>query len=100
MRGDVVFPGYVGAASLFLFFILSVFQDSPGLADQGFAGGFQGRDSDRVRFSGFQDGEIRHRDADVLRQFSDAHFAFCQHDVYIDDYCHFSHLISYSRFLA
>ena len=66
MRGDVVFPGYVGAASLFLFFILSVFQNIPGLAVKGFADGFQGRESDRVRFSGFQDGEIVHLDDDVL----------------------------------
>lgn len=65
-KGSPVFPGYVGAASLFLFFILSVFQNIPGLAVQGFADGFQGREADRLRFSGFQDGEIGHRDADVL----------------------------------
>jgi hypothetical protein len=82
------------------FLIGPVFEDVAGLAVEGLADCLQRREADRLGLAGFQDRQIGHRDADALRQFGDAHFSFGQHDVYIDDYRHFTHLISYSRFLA
>ena len=49
---------------------------------------FERRQPDGLGFAILEDGEIGYGDADFFGEFGDAHFAFCQHDVDVDDNAH------------
>lgn len=68
--------------------LLYIFQYITWLTVQHFAYFLQGGKTDRLRFAIFQDGQVRHRNADLLGQLGHAHFSFCQHNIDIDDNRH------------
>lgn len=81
--------------------LVPILYDIARLTLQSFTDRFESRKSNCFCFSIFQDGDIGHCNADLLRQFGDAHFSLCEHHIDVDDNGHaiytvksFSDLIS------
>jgi len=79
--------------------VASVFQDVPRLTVQCLAKRLQGGEPDRFGLPVLQNGEIGHRDANLVRERGDAHFPPSQHHVDIDYRGHNHNLIPSSHSL-
>jgi hypothetical protein len=60
-----------------------IFQNIARLTIQNFANSFQSIETDALRFSRFEDGQIGRCDVQSLRQFLALHLAFGEHHIYI-----------------
>lgn len=79
--------------------VVPVFQDVSRLTVQCLADRLQGGEPDRFGFPVLQNGEICHRDPNLVRELGDAHFPPSQHHVDIDYRGHKRNLIPSSHFL-
>jgi hypothetical protein len=79
-------PGKLEAGDQFLFGgFRAEFQNFARLASKRFADCFECRETDRLGFPGFEDGQVLRRDAHGLRQVIQPHFPLRQNDVEIHD---------------
>ena len=93
-------PLEVGAdRSLRRLLVVPVFQDVSRLTVQCLADSLQSGEPDRPGFPVLQNGEICHRDPNLVRELGDAHFPLGQHHVDIDYRGHERDLIPSSHFL-
>lgn len=65
-----------------------ILQNIPRLTMERLANRIQRGETDRLGLAVFEDRNIGHRDAHLLREFGDTHFSFGQHDVNVDDDSH------------
>ena len=69
-----------------LLFFFGVFENVARLASEDLTQPGQGRDSYGFCLAGLQNGHIRRSDANLFGEIAELHFAFCEHNVDIENY--------------